>query len=158
MAMANEIRVNFDSPANASVLNYLHVDPQGEPATYLPTDVNWFQLDTHPDFVEYFWKLADALEAKCACAITQTGNPLLVHPTSGIIFGMAGGTSTLAFRLPEAERSSVLAIPGYGAEYKYPHSTIYAKDLGQDWVLVKPYTKDNAALCKAAFTYAGTLG
>jgi hypothetical protein len=81
----------------------------------------------------------------------------LVHPSSGIIFGLAGGTSTLALRLPDPERATALAVPGYGAEYHYPKSTIYAKNMGADWVLLRPFDKENAAYCLRAFTYAGTL-
>ena len=56
-------------------------------------------LSTHPDLVEYLWNL----DAASACTIDGRSPPLLSHPASGVIFGLARGTSTLAFRLPEPE-------------------------------------------------------
>jgi len=155
--MPGEIYLNFANPVNQTVLAFLHIDNPEEAATYTPKEVNWLNLSTHPDLVEHFWKLAADLQTSCACVVNKTSYPLLVHPTTGIIFGLAGGTSTMAFRLPESERAEAFAVPGYGAEYKYPRSTVYAKDIGKDWALVKPYASNNVELCKAAFTYAATL-
>ncbi len=153
--MPNEVFVNFASPANKSIIAYLGI---GEPGTvHRPKEVNIMALGTHPDFVSYLWSLARSLPEGCACVINRTSKPLLVHPESGIIFGLAGGTSTLAFRLPEPERSAMLAVPGYGAKYAYPRSTVYAKDMGEDWVLIKPFQKNNPDLCQKAFAYAAGI-
>jgi len=154
--MPGEIFLDFTNLANRDVLTFLHIDHPDQASTYTPAEVNWLNLGTHPDLVEYFWKLAADLPVPCTCVIGKTSNPLLVHPTSGVIFGLAGGTSTVAFRLPEPERSAAFAVPDYGVQYKYPNSTVYAKNLGEDWALVKPFDKKNVELCKAAFTYAGT--
>lgn len=155
--MPNTIYINFASPANATVLSFLGITEPDKAASYPPQEVNLWGLDTHPDLVEYFWGLAGEHKIECACIINERSKPLLVHPTSGILFGLAGGTSTLAFRLPEPERTTMLAVPGYGAEYHYPKSTVYAKDIGADWVLLKPFDKGNPNLCQKAFVYAATL-
>lgn len=151
------VYIHFGSPANQSVLAYLGITDIQAAAAYPPEEVNLFQLGTHPDLVEYLWKLGASAAPGCACVINQRSSPLLAHPGSGIIFGLAGGTSTLALRLPEPEHSAALATPGYGAEYRYPQTTIYARDIGEDWALIRPYDKGNNALCLSAYTYAGTL-
>lgn len=155
--MPNAVYLNFDSPANHTILKYLGITDTAQAATYLPEEVNLYGLGTHPDLAEYLWKLGGDATQGCACVINERSSPLLVHPVSGIIFGLAGGTSTLAMRLPEPERAAALAVPGYGAEYHYPKSIIYAKNIGDDWALLRPYAKDNDAYCLSAFAYAATL-
>jgi hypothetical protein len=155
--MPDEISVNFASAANKSILAYLGITQPDQAVAYGPKEVNIMGLGTHPDLATYLWGLARDLHPGCACVVNRTSKPLLVNPESGVIFGLAGGTSTLALRLPEPERAEMLAVPGYGAKYAYPHSTVYAKDIGEDWVLIRPFQKDNAALCQKAFAYAGTL-
>jgi hypothetical protein len=34
---------------------------------------------------------------------------------------------------------------------------VYAKDIGPDWALMKPFAKDLPDLCRKAYDYAGTL-
>jgi hypothetical protein len=155
--MPNGVYVNFSSAANQPVLAFLHITDKDAAATYLPEEVNLYGLGTHPDLVDYLWQLGTSAAPNCACVINQRGGPLLVHPTSGVIFGLAGGTHTLAMRLPEPELSAALAVPGHGAEYHYPTSTVYAKNIGADWALLRPFDKGNPALCVSAYAYAGTL-
>jgi hypothetical protein len=155
--MPNGVYVNFASPVNQPILAFLHVTDKDSAASYLPEEVNLYGLGTHPDLVDYLWGLGKGAVRGCACVINQRGAPLLVHPTSGIIFGLAGGTSTLAIRLPEPELTAALAVPKYGAEYHYPSSTVYAKDMGADWALLKPFDKSIDDYCMSAFAYAATL-
>ncbi len=151
------VYIHFGSPANQSVLAFLGITDIHKAVSYRPDEVDSYELGTHPDLVEYLWKLGATVAAGCACVINQRSSPLLAHPVSGIIFGLAGGTSTLALRLPEPERSAALTTPGYGAEYRYPQTTIYARDIGEDWALLEPFAKGNDALCASAYAYAGTL-
>lgn len=155
--MANTVPINFTSPANQRVLAYLRITEPTKATVYTPGEVNLWHLGTHPDLVEYFWGLIKDLHPECACVINKTSAPLLAHPVSGIIFGLAGGTNTLALRLPDSDRTPLLSIPGYGAELKYPNVTLYASRMGDDWVLLKPFQARNAELCRKAFVYAGTL-
>jgi hypothetical protein len=88
--------------------------------------------------------------------ITHPANQtILAYLTTGIIFGVAGGTETLALRLPEPERTTALAVPGYGAEHRYPDAVIYAKTIGgDDWALVKLFESVNAEWCRKAHDYS----
>lgn len=155
--MPDPVYINFASPVNAKVLAFLGITDVDGAASFRPEEINYYELGTHPDLVDYLWKLGASVAPGCACVINQRSSPLLAHPASGIIFGLAGGTNTLALRLPEPERSAALVKPGYGAEYHYPKTTIFAKDIGAEWALLRPYEKDNDALCASAFAYAGTL-
>jgi hypothetical protein len=155
--MPNAIYLNTASPANQPVLTFLHIDQPGAAVTYRPDEINPWGLGTHPDLVEYLWGFEKGLPEPCACVIHERSMPLFINSSSGIIFALAGGTSTLAFRLPEDALAAALAVSGYGASYAYPKSTVYAKDIGADWALIKPFAKDNPVVCRKAYEYAGTL-
>ena len=159
--MPDDRPVNFASPANQPILAHLRIDNPGEAVFTRAAEVHALKLGmslgTHPDLVDYLWGLARDLPGECAGVINQRSSPILVNPTSGILFAMAGGTDTMAFRLPEPERSAAMAVPGYGAEYHYPHSVVRASSLGDDWALVKPFEKIIVAWCRRAYDYAGTL-
>jgi hypothetical protein len=149
-------RIDFAHPANAAVLRFLGISDPARARTNAPAEVDGLALGTHPDLVEYLWKLAAPLPGACACVIDERSFPLLAHPGSGVIFGLAGGTSTFALRLPEPELGEALAVQGYGSEYRYPSSTVRAADLGDDWALVRPFGEANAAWCARAFAHAAT--
>jgi hypothetical protein len=138
------------------VLRFLGISDPAQARTNAPAEVDGMTLGTHPDLVEYLWRLAAPLPRACACVIDERSFPLLTHPGSGVIFGLAGGTSTLALRLPEPELGEALAVPGYGREYRYPSSAVRAADLGEDWALVRPFGEINAGWCARAFAHAAT--
>jgi hypothetical protein len=150
--------IDFASPANATVLQFLGVSHPERARTTPPAQVNIFSLGTHPDLVEYFWKLAAELPSRCPCVVGERSFPLLVNSRSGVIFGLAGGTSTLAFRLPEPELTAALAVPGFGHEYRYPSGPVRAASIGGDWALVRPFDAANVDWCARAFEHAATLG
>jgi hypothetical protein len=153
-----EPSIDFASPANSTVLRFLGVTQPALARTTLPAEANGLALGTHPDLVEYFWKLPAGIPSRCACVVNERSFPLLVNPQGGIIFGLAGGTSTLAFRLPEPELSAALAVPGFGHEYRYPAGPVRAASIGDDWALVRPFDGGNVELCRRAFEHAATLG
>ena len=153
--MPNAIRVDFTHPANREILAYMGAVVPGA-ATLAPDEVHWYRLGTHPDLVEYLWKLPGS-EMSCACVIEGVMRPLLAHPSSGVIFGLAGGTGTLAMRLPDPERAAALGVPGYGAQLVYPSGTTHAADMGGDWVLLRPFDAENGRLCRRALEHARAL-
>jgi hypothetical protein len=149
-------RIDFASPLNMSVLRFLRIaDPSGA-RTSRPAGVDLLALGTHPDLVEYLWKLPAGIPSRCGCVVNGRSFPLLVNPRSGIIFGLAGGTSTLALRLPEPELAAALAVPGFGREYRYPGGPVRAADIGDDWALVRPFAESNVDWCRRAFEHAET--
>jgi hypothetical protein len=151
-------RIDGANPVNAGVLRFLGVTADPVPRTTRPRGQGLLALGTHPDLVEHLWSLPLGTSGSCACAIGHRGNPLLVAPSSGVIFGLAGGTSTLALRLPEPELTHALAVPGFGHEYRYPSGPVRADALGADWALVRPFSPLNVEWSRRALTHAETLG
>jgi hypothetical protein len=150
--------IDFAHAANATVLQFLGIaDPQLGRATPI-AGVDRLSLGTHPDLVDYLWRLGADLPGACACVVDGRSFPLLSHPVSGVIFAVAGGTNTLGLRLPEPELSDALAVPGYGDVYLYPSGPVRASELGDDWALVRSYAEANAERCRRAFAHAGALG
>jgi hypothetical protein len=150
--------VDFASPANAGVLHFLRVSDPAHARATPRSAVDMMSLGTHPELVSYLWGLADTLPGVCACVVNDRSFPLLAAPGSGVIFGLAGGTNTLAFRLPEPELGLAFDEPRFGREYRYPSGPVRAAEIGDDWALVRPYGEANGAWCVRAFAHAGTLG
>ena len=71
--------------------------PLSQPVEQAPHP--WFGLGTHPDLIEALWKLDGSLPERCRWLLW--GYPALVHPRSGVVFGVARGTIGLFLRLPE---------------------------------------------------------
>jgi hypothetical protein len=155
---ADEPKIDFASAANATVLRFLGVaEPELARATSA-VGVDRMILGTHPDLVDYLWKLGASLPGPCACVVDGRSFPLLSHPESGVVFAVAGGTNTLGLRLPGPELAAALDVPGFGREYVYPSGPVRAAELGDDWALVRSYAAENAERCRRAFAHAGTLG
>ena len=111
MTDPHDPQIDFASPLNEPVLRFLGVrDPQRAHTTPRG-QVDMLTLGTHPDLVEHLWTLGAGLEGTCACVVDERSFPLLVHPASGVIFALAGGTSTLAFR-PVGSRASRSVFSG----------------------------------------------
>jgi hypothetical protein len=175
--------VNFNSPANQTVLAYMRRRQQKslgdtilgmgrskaspdalqhpanmEDAPILRrSEINTWRVGPHPDVVEYLWDdVTVNIPQECACYIGGTFCPLLVHPTTGVIFGFATGMTAL-LRLPEPELTQELA-KSHSVSYQYQSETFYASELGTDWVILHPsLATHNQMLCKRAFEHAGTL-
>jgi hypothetical protein len=147
-------QIDFGHPANASVLRFLGISDPSRARTSAPSEVGMMSLGTHPDLVAHLWELGTTLPRACGCVVDERSYPLLAHPGSGVIFGLAGGTSTLAFRLPEPELTEALDVPGYGREYRYPASTVRAAEIGEQWALVRRFAERNAAWCARAYAFA----
>jgi hypothetical protein len=152
------VPIDFSHPANARVLQFLGISEPASARSCAPAEVNLLALGTHPDLVEHLWKLAAGLPLPCACVVNERSYPLLAHPGRGIIFGLAGGTSTLALRLPEPELTRALAEPRFGREYRYPSGAVRAAEIGDEWALVRPFAEANGAWCARAFSYAEAIG
>ena len=116
---------------------------------------------THPDLVLRMWdELGGLLPEDCHAVIH--GAPVLVRPSSSIIFAFAGGTHTYAFRLPPDVRAAALKagatrVYHYRAypELKMEASTFDLADIGDDWVF-GGWLKGEEDWIKAAYEYAGT--
>lgn len=121
---------------NARLLEYLAFDRQNAPVFAPPDSVRdpYYQCGAHPDIVERVWDvIGRTLPRDCRGLVV--GRPALVHPVTGIVFGLAVGTQ-YCLRLPDG-----LAAQAVGAGAKT--RTVWAGgkvfdtglELGEDWVL-----------------------
>lgn len=111
------MNVAFDHPANVRILAFLAAQgdarPENRSAPSSVYDLYRNSLGTHPDLAEQLWeKITAKLPERCAWVVH--GRPVLVHPTSGILFGYARGTHEYALRLPESERAAALRTGAQG--------------------------------------------
>jgi hypothetical protein len=155
--------IDFTHPANRQIVAYFQSrNEHGHQPELDPAAVNnpYYTLGTHPEIVERLWdELGGPLPLKCGWILY--GRPVLVHPSTGVMFGYAGGSLTYALRLPAAERAEASAA-GAKTIHEYPAypelgiaaSSLDLADFGPDWVL-GAWLKEEEAWCRAAFDYAG---
>jgi hypothetical protein len=156
--------INFAHPANCRLLAYFQSrNERGHESELDPATVDnpYYTLGTHPEIVERLWDdLGSTLPMRCRWVMY--GRPVLVHPSSGVVFGYAGGTLTYALRLPPIERAAAVKA-GAKTIHEYP---AYAgldvaasrldlgDDFGPEWVF-GGWLGGEEAWCRAAFDYAG---
>lgn len=146
-----------DAPANAGLLRYFR--NRSKQYDYRdPTRVH----GTHPDLVDRLWNELGALLPE-DCHAVAYGSPLLVRPSTGIIFAFAGGSHTYAFRLPPdvikaAMKGGATRVYHYRAypELKIEASTFDLADVGDEWVF-GDWLKGEDDWVKAAYDFATIL-
>ena len=161
--MLGSDRVRLDRRANAGILQYLtrgRVDGARLPAASRPSaELNRWRLGTHPDLVARLWdELAPPLPEDCRYVVEE--RPALVHPRSGVIFAVAGGTIYMlrlpadmreeAIRAGARRRHSFPAYPALGVEA----SDVDLADIGEGW-LFGAWLSDEGRWCGAAYEFAG---
>ena len=132
--------VTSDHPLNAPLLAMLRA--QGVKGSGDVYDLDGWQLHTHPDLCDHLRSL------NRACYTGAYGVPVLANDKA-VYFAVARGTSFLAFRLPEPERSEATAAGGK----PFPEA-------GDDWVSVEAWRTDTGLLrkwCRAAHSYANSI-
>lgn len=114
-----------------------------------------YNIGTHPDIIERLWlRITAELPEDCRWVICH--RPTLVHPSAGIIFGFATGTSTYGLRLPQTELAEALAA-GAKRQYVYPgHAALDLEEVGDGWVF-GAWFKDEPRWCLAAYHHAKEL-
>ena len=151
-------RSALDHPANAGLRRRGEARHQRSrtPALASPDQVErpYETLGTHPDLVTRLWdELAAALPLDCR--VVFYGSPALMHPTTGIVFGYAGGTHTYALRLPERERAEAIRAGATRIKH-YPggQASFDLDDFGPEWVFCA-WLRGEEAWCRSAFERAG---
>jgi hypothetical protein len=153
---AHHIEVALTHAANAGVIAYLNRPFIQAAPSASPAGVDTWRLGTHPDLVEIVWEqLPNQLPENCQWLVY--GRPALVHPHSGVIFGIATGTSVLALRLPESKRHEVSVVESQVVQYS-DGSHLLANTLGDDWAFI-PFNigARECEWCVHAYEYAGSL-
>ena len=126
---------------------------EGRPILQRPEDLGppWLGLGTHPDLVDRLWKeIPRSLPVDCRRVFL--GVPVLMHPGTGVVFGLAQGTHAYALRLPPRERAEALAA-GATRVHAYPQGPAFdLAELGPEWVFGR-WRAEEERWCAAA--YAG---
>lgn len=154
------MQIAADHPANVSILAYLgSCDPEHTIMSQSPESIEQVYLcvGTHPDIVERLWDTI-TVELPASCRWVAYHWPVLVHPTTGIIFGFAQGSGAYALRLPPTEREQAIAA---GAKRQYYFSTskvtLDLDHIGDEWV-IGLWSTEEPRWCLAAYSFAGQGG
>ena len=121
---------------NQQVLQYLKRDAMKDtPLLASPDSVKdaYYGQGSHPDVVERVWdQLAKSLPRDCRCLVF--GTPVLVHPSSGIIFAICNGSQynlrLTSAGLHEAIAQGVKTVTRWSSGQEMNASEV----LGADWV------------------------
>ena len=135
--------------------NQQYLEQQGRDVILDFTGIDTWSLGTHPDLMDEFWALGrENSPADVNPVAAVGGRPVLVHPTTGVIYGMATGSYVHRLRLPAEERAKAITLSG---ETKvYPNITFHASDYGDDWAFIETWRNpDVKAWHRAAYDYAG---
>ena len=145
-----------DAAANASLLRYFK-----ERSTQYGYRDDGEVQGTHPDLVMRLWDdLGKLLPEDCHAVVY--GSPVLIRPSSKIIFAFAGGTHTYAFRLPGdvrelAMKAGATRVFQYRAyrELAAHASTFDLANIGDEWVFGS-WLDGEEAWIKTAYDFAST--
>ena len=92
-------------------------------------------------------------DAQSLCRFVLFGTPVLMHPSSEVVFGFAGGTHTYALRLPEPVRQEALAA-GATRVKTYPRQpSLDLEVIGPEWVFCSWLTGEER-WCLSAYEFA----
>lgn len=153
------LEVDFSSPLNRGVLDYLKRSRPNRTAEWesvsplsLENPIRW--TGTHTEIGVRLWSdLAASLPAGVECRWIVLGVPALVHPETGVLFGIAFDT-TYALRLTDADMESALkaeaSVDGW-SDIKTPK---LASELGPGWVFGS-WQIAELAWCRAAYDALG---
>jgi hypothetical protein len=147
------VAVDFSSPLNRGALEYLRSRPSSRKAeleSASPANVKnpLAKTNTHPEAGVRLWAdLAASLPVDCRWIVY--GTPALVHPQTGILFGVALGTM-YCMRLAEADKESALKT-GMETEHR---ALDLGSQFGSDWVFGN-WTQVELEWCRSEYEALG---
>ena len=162
-SLGNAVKIQ-PGPPNAGILRHLQAGAQH--ANFPPAARRLAAAGpmpktygTHPDIADHVWHvLSKKLPESCAWVVY--GRPVLIRPSSGVIFAFGGGTHTYALRLPAAVRDEAIKA-GATRVYHYraypalqiEASTLDLAEIGDEWVF-SHFLKGEEDWCLAAYEFA----
>ncbi len=153
------LEVDFSSPLNRGVLEYLKRvrpkrTPEWESISPLRLEKPILWTGTHPEIGVRFWSdLAASLPAGVECRWIVLGVPALVHPETGVLFGIAFDT-TYALRLTDADMASALKGEASADGWSDIKKPKLASELGPGWVF-DSWQIAELAWCRATYDALG---
>lgn len=147
-------------PINREIIEFLsrRVSREGSgidtprPLSYVPPEDPGFGI--HPDAVQHVWSVLPSL-LPIDCRLEVLGFPALVHPSLGVLFGVAFGFNYVCLRLPitvsneycHGERPSGTFADWQKQEFR---------GLPNDWIVLRWGFRDRER-CLAAYRLTGGL-
>jgi hypothetical protein len=98
-------------------------------------------LNAHPDVGMYLWTDFTVL-LPVECQWVLFGNPVLVRPDTGIIFGIAEGTHPPLLRLNEKDKVGALQEGGKQKLYNLSGIFADADDIGIEWIYCSVFSAE----------------
>lgn len=152
------VEVDFSSPLNRGVLEYLkrsRPEKNAEWESISPLSVkNPILSTTRRSIGVRLWSdLAASLPVECRWIVL--GTPALVHPETGVLFGVAIGNQYL-LRLTDADMESALKVKASTEDgWSDRRTPKMASELGPGWVFGS-WQLSELAWCRAAYEALGT--
>ena len=152
------LRVDFSNPLNKGVLEYLKRSgskkkEEWESVSPLSVKNPIQETNTHPEAGQRLWSdLAASLPVECRWIVL--GAPALVHPKTGLLFGVAIGMA-YALRLTDADIEAALTA-GAGTEERWSDGSTLdlTSEFGPDWIFGS-WQLAELAWCRAAYEALG---
>lgn len=155
----HSIEVDFSSPLNQGVLEYLRerLNRQAGLESASPASVKkpLTKTNTHPEIGVRLWdELAASLPVDCRWIVY--GTPALVHPRTGVLFGVGIGT-VYCLRLTDADMERALHA-GASTETRWSNGTTLdlASRFGPGWVFGN-WQQAELDWCRAEYEALGGL-
>jgi hypothetical protein len=153
------VEVDFSSPLNRGVLEYLkrsRPKRKAEWESVSPVRVKnpILGTNTHPDTGVRLWSdLTVSLPVECRWIVL--GTPALVHPETGILFGVAIGTEYV-LRLTDADMETALKA-GASTERRWSDGSTLdlVSEFGPGWIFGS-WQLAELGWCRAAYEALGT--
>jgi hypothetical protein len=145
---ASELMIRVESVLEAIARHPVASDPTLSQSVEEVEDP-WFGLGTHPDIIE---AISKSLPQRCRWVLW--GRPALVHPESGVVFGVGFGTIGFVLRLsPELLKADPTtgSVIKRGNPGQTPHNISSA---GPEWRFVEP-GPSAIKWCRHAYDFAG---
>jgi len=114
----------------------------------------WYGLGTHPDIIEALWDMDDSLPQRCRWVFW--GGPSLVHPETGVVFGIGVGTIGIVFRLPPHVIASADPQLARVVQKFNRAPTLDIAPAGPEWRLIT-HVAPRALWCRAAYDFAAEV-
>src|SRR6266699_1248460 len=150
-ASPDDIEVRVDKIMNRIATGHVRPPPPLSQSLEEVADPH-YGLSTHPDIIEQMWRVDDSLPERCRWVVC--GYPGLVHPHTGVIFGVGFGTIGFVLRLPpdllaNADPTLVPAVRQGNIGQRFDIAPA-----GPEWRFMSSQAPEDE-WCRAAYEYAG---
>mgnify|MGYP001599115343 CR=1 FL=1 len=147
----------IENSLNKAIIHYLNEKEYPTDLEFVDDDAkmmdNKLRLGTHPDYIELLWNVYSKTLPK-QCKAILYGTPVLINPSTSVVFGLAEGTYPPLLRL---SKNDVVSIKQKGGKTTLSDMDgVYADAgvLGNEWVYCFSFINDIQSYCLNAYNYS----